>query len=191
MSNTAGWTEIAHGDWSWVHASPDGSTVVRVTPFDPGYREFVDVCSGLGSNPHVPEMLAVYDHRAGGFSVVMEGLTRTSEEIGKAFFEELRAAEVNTPLGDLRAAVEEPKPRIPLFVGLDDNPANVMCRAGTTTVLTDALGINGPELFRIITEDPEAAVQMYPAAYLAEWAHLPCMEPSATQQILDSLSPHL
>ncbi len=86
-------------------------------------------------------------------------------------------------LGNVQIGTETP-----LFAGLDRNPANVLQRESDgRLVLTDAFWIEGPELLRIITEEPAAALALYPLAGLSNWAHLPCMNSETTSMILQQI----
>ncbi len=78
---------------------------------------------------------------------------------------------------------------IPLLVGLDLNPANLLRRpASGEIVFTDALWIHGVRLFELVGHSPAEALGLFSRAELEAYAHLPCMDPAATAAILESLS---
>lgn len=189
QAETNGWKLAATGDWSWLYRSPDGDRAWRITPFDPAFRTFVEVC-GDTPNPHLPRVEAVVDHPDGGYSVFMEWLDPVSEDEASRWFETFRRAdqgEVAEARRLLMAAAEQSE--LPLFVGLDANPTNLLHRSSEGVhVFTDAFWINGPQLYELVTTDPEQALTHYSADELEHWAHLPCMDAAGTQAILSAIN---
>jgi hypothetical protein len=51
-----GWTFHAQGDWAYVYRSPRGRLAGRVSPFEPGYGYFVDLCERCAGNRYVPRL---------------------------------------------------------------------------------------------------------------------------------------
>ena len=188
MSGDHGWTQIGQGDWSWVLGDNSGHTALRVCPFDPAYNEYTDLAIAMRENPHTPEIVGVYDHPAGGYTVAMERLEPADTTLAVDFIAVLRMAEPGTDLGDLRRALESHSTDLALFVGYDDNPANVMVRPSDGTfVVVDGFWINGPELFTLVTDHPLQALDLYAASDLLEWANIPCMDPAATTRIREAV----
>jgi hypothetical protein len=160
-----------------------------VTPFDPAFLEYTRVARTLAGNPHVVVIDDVVMHPLGGYTVLMERLEPVDSETARQFFADLRTSENTTAATELLAAIEAHRSDVPLFAGYDTNPTNVLRRpADGTLVLTDAFWINGPELWRLVTEDPAAAIEVYSPKDLARWAHLPCMNAAATARILAAVS---
>ena len=117
----------------------------------------------------------------------MEWLEPVEPDVGKAFFRNLSDAK-DGAMKDLRTAIQAYQASVPMFEGLDANPANVMRRPGDgTLVLTDAFWINGPELFKMIKSNAAGAITLFGRANLVNWAHLPCMDPDETDKILGQL----
>jgi len=77
---------------------------------------------------------------------------------------------------------------LPLLVGLDLNPANVLRRVATDDlVLTDALWIHGVRLFELVTTEPETPLALYSRYELSAYAHLPCMDDAGRSELLKAL----
>lgn len=180
-----GWNIIATGDWSWVHESPNGAKAWRITPFDPAFDAFAKVCLTT-DHPHLPRIEATQQHPGGGSSVIMERLDRISERTARAWLEDFANA-TKGPLASLRQLLHDraDQSTIPLFVGIDANPANVLVRPSDgVVVFTDAYWINGPHLMTLMRTEPSEALDAYPADVLKNWAHLPCMDEETTAMIL-------
>ena len=77
--SAAGWRTVGSGDWAWVLASPDGSLVARVTPFDPAFRLFADASLRGPSNPYLVRVDELLPLRRRGYVVVMERLHPADE----------------------------------------------------------------------------------------------------------------
>lgn len=175
------------GDWSWIYRSPDGDEVLRVTPFDPGYEVFVELCRALPDHPHLPRLAEATAHREGGYSARLEYLQKVPAAIAEAFLEEMAAAPPSTPLGTLRIEMTRIGGRaaVPLFAGIDGNPTNVLRRPRDgRLVFIDAYWLRGPALLEVVRNDPATAIEWFGASHLVDWAHLPCMEPETTEEIL-------
>ena len=185
-----GWSLLATGDWAWVYASPIDWTVVRVCPFDPAFELFADVARSLPANRHVVRIDRSVGFAGGGFAVEMERLEPVESEAAVGFLASLltdRDDESLSALYDsLSAAVADST--LPLLVGIDANPTNVMKRSGSDVlVLTDGLWIHGPRLMEIILTAPDDAIAMYGRHDLTHWAHLPCMNEGDTEAVLAAL----
>lgn len=183
-----GWTLTATGDWSWVYKSPDGRLAWRVTPFDPAFGLFARICSAQ-PHPLLPKIVASLAHVEGGHSTVMEWLDPAGQAEAERWFATFKSTQVG-PEADLRRLLMTAAndTELPLFMGIDDNPANVMRRPGTGGfVLTDAFWINGVLLLEMVHEDPATALSHYTVEELSHWAHLPCMDAEETALILQNI----
>lgn len=185
---TAGWSLLATGDWSWVYGHPRREVVWRITPFDPAFDLFAELCR-TETSPHLPTLVATHQHGSGGTSTIMERLLPVSTETAEGWLADLGAAKTGE-LARVRDLLERAAATtdLPLFAGLDTSPANVMRRpADHALVFIDAFWVNGRELLDLIGNDPAAAVRLFGIADLAEWAHLPCMDAATTERILSQL----
>jgi len=184
-----GWTLLATGDWSWVYEVAGTATVWRITPFDPAFEVFVQTCRDHSGNPHLPSIEANHVHPAGGMTTVIERLEEVDDTTAREWLTDLDAG-ITPKLGDLREILEQDTARadVPLFEGVDRNPANVLQRRRDGTfVLTDGFWINGPLLLELVKRAPAGALLHYPADSLSEWAHLPCMDEATTALILRAI----
>ena len=188
----SGYLQIAEGDWAWVHARPGAGQAVRVSPFDPAYRLFATVAAEHSQNPAAVGIETVTAHAGGGYSVTMERLdpvasAEATDWLAKLLRREPAAQDLLEFVRAIELAVAVSE--IPLLVGLDLNPANVMRRSTTgSLVLTDALWIHGTKLYELVTEDPSAALRLYSRTDLEAYAHIPCMDERATRTILEALA---
>lgn len=119
----------------------------------------------------------------------MELLQPVTTDVAAAWLERLKKGDTAelTALRDALDAVD-PGSDVPLFAGVDHNPANVLRRERDgRLVFTDAFWIEGRKLLQLISERPSAALALYARASLIDWAHLPCMDAPTTSMILHQL----
>jgi len=188
QAEASGWRVAATGDWSWVYRSPEGDRAWRITPFDPAFRAFIDICLA-SSNRHLPRLEGVHEHAEGGYSVIMEWLDPVPEPSAAKWFDQFEKAtdgeiaEARRLLVDAAASIE-----LPLFAGLDKTPANLLRRQSDGAyVFTDAFWIDGRRLFEMIETRPADALALFSADSLEHWAHLPCMDTRGTDLILRAI----
>ena len=183
------WELLATGDWSWVYREPGADQAVRITPFDPAFGLFAKFCAANAGNLHLPRIDLHASHADGGSTTVMELLQPVTPQAAEAWLELIKTD--NTPeLARLRHSLDafDPGDDVPLFAGVDYNPANVMRRVSDgSLVFTDAFWIEGRKLLKLISDRPAAALDHYPRASLSDWAHLPCMDAATTSLILRQL----
>lgn len=190
MAVSRGWSLLDTGDWSWVYRDPSADRVWRITPFDPAFDLFAEVCRLAGPNPHLPRVDDHVIHPGGGSTTIMELLEPVAPNDATEWLAQLD----NRATAELRELIDMLSGEgiglgIPLFAGIDRNPANVMARPSDgALVLTDAFWIEGRKLLQMIEDEPEAAVRLFPAERLRDWAHLPCMDQPTTRMILRQLS---
>ncbi len=90
-AESGGWVLAATGDWSWLYRSPEGDQAWRITPFDPAFRAFANVCR-TSTNPHLPRILELHDHTNAGYSVIMEWLDPVAKVAADRWFGEFEHA---------------------------------------------------------------------------------------------------
>ncbi|HVX44470.1 MAG TPA: hypothetical protein VHC49_11325 [Mycobacteriales bacterium] len=69
-----GWNQCGVGDWAYAYRSPGGALIARVSPFEPAYGYFVDLCRRCAGNRHVPRIEIATPLEGGGHLTVMEYL---------------------------------------------------------------------------------------------------------------------
>ena len=196
----AGWRWLAEGDWSQVYASPDGTRVARVVPFDPAYALHVKACL---ENPGIAHFQRIDWHRdlaPAGQIVVMErlepadesrashlcclmGATRHLErEVEPAEVEAFEAERRADPslqrfFEVLQATAAEGERSLGWFGGLDVRPGNVMQDGAGQLKLMDPYFIAGPKLIPAMLEDIEGVAAHYSVAQLRGFLEIAVFEP--------------
>ncbi len=185
----AGWKWLARGDWSHVYASPDGTQVARVVPFDPAYALHVRTCLANPGVAHFQRIDWHCDLVPAGQIVVMERLRPADEAkashlcclLGctkhlarevqpqdiEAWEAERRADPQLHRLFDLlRVTAAEGERTLGWFGGLDVRPGNVMQDAAGQLKLMDPYFVAGPLLISAMLEDIDAVARHYSPAEL-------------------------
>lgn len=100
-----GWATCAQGDWAYAHRSPSGRLVARVSPFEPAYRYFVDLCERCVGNRYVPRVELATQLEGGGHLAVLEYLTPPDSPVVQEFLRHW--ADPTEADADLRALRQE------------------------------------------------------------------------------------
>ncbi len=193
----AGWVLLGTGDWSWVHVSPDGASVARVTPWDPAYLLHVQVCRRLRTNLYLQRIDGVSHLAHGGHVVFMERLYPADPVAAASLclaldlpaWHQPKADWCETPGADparfrgdphldaaraaLVKAMEEGAASLPFWGGSDVSPRNVMADATGRLKVVDALGIRGPAIVAAIREEDLEALSALPAGALEAFVTIP------------------
>ena len=163
-----GWTLSGVGDWARVFASPDRRLVARVSPFEPSYGWFVELCRRADANPYFPMFHLVVDLQGGGQLVVMDLLTPVSESEESAFLQ--RWNDEADPDVDLRAARAtldtldaECRATVPFWMGIDIGD-HVMRAADAHVQLIDLVSLTGDPMTELICTDIDAFFRLIPRA---------------------------
>ena len=102
-----GWEMCGQGDWAFVYRSPGGRFVARVSPFEPGYGYFVDLCEGCAGNRYVPRVELATRLEGGGHLAVLEHLDVPDERVVERFLRRWEHPEEAEADADLRALRHE------------------------------------------------------------------------------------
>ncbi|MFD7025465.1 hypothetical protein [Promicromonospora sukumoe] len=163
----AGWNVCGLGDWATVWRSPDGGLVARVSPFEPAYGVFVELCQSLEGNPLLPRIEHDVPLAGGGRITVMEFLTPVRQAEAEAVVDRWSAAAPDDPITAVRRTAErldaEAARSIPFWGGLDHNPGNVLRNAVGEPKLVDLFYAAGLEIYRVLLEDPARLAEAIPA----------------------------
>lgn len=179
----AGWTPLAEGDWSWVHASPDGLRVMRVTPWDDAYRLHARACLENTGQAHLPRVDAILPLKGLAYAVLMERLTAALDVEAKAFLARIGLDTPERPADDgLRAvkdivqAVEAAgRARSPFWGGFDTNPSNVMRGRDGRLKLVDPVYVAGLKIMAALEAHDGAALRQLSDAQLLAFTQIPAV----------------
>lgn len=162
----AGWTPSGAGDWAFALRSPDGTTVARISPFDPTGPYTAELYREAAHTRQVPELFAHRRLAGGGDLQVMEWLSPATEPEAVAFHRSLAAREPEVAeLADIVQRIHEQAQReLPWCGPLDENPSNVMRGTDGRLVVLDLLYADGPALYGTAESDPDVLVQRIPEA---------------------------
>lgn len=162
-----GWNVCGLGDWATVWRSPDGTLVARVSPFEPAYGVFVELCRSLPGHPLLPRVEFDAPLAGGGRVTVLEFLTPVEPAEAGAVVERWDAAAPDDPITAVRRKAEqldaEAARSVPFWGGLDHNPGNVLRNAAGHLVLVDLFYAAGLEIYRVLREDPAKIAEAIPA----------------------------
>lgn len=158
------WELFATGDWSWVYRDPAGELAARLSPWDPAYERFVQICLANLDNPYIPRIEQEVHLARGGHLVVMDYLEAVSAREASHVVDVLAfRAEPTTRdrgLGELRDVVADASRRaameIPYWEGLDQNPLNVMKSRDGHLKVVDLFFVSGRRLADAILLDRDA-----------------------------------
>lgn len=161
-----GWTLSGEGDWARVFASPDRRVVARVSPFEPSYGWFVELCRRADGNPYFPRFHLITDLAGGGQLALMDRLTPVSAAEETAFLQ--RWNDEHDPDVDLRAAraavdslEAECRPTVPFWMGVDI-AEHVLRTADGHIQLIDLVGLSGDLMTELICSDIKAFFERIP-----------------------------
>ena len=140
------------GDWAVALRSPEGTIVARVSPFDPAYWAFVDLCRECAGNRWLPGIELAAALEGGGSVVFLEFAAPVDHAVaeqwrtaaGDAEFEEVRRAAQMIDAGYRKST--------PWWGRCDLDDAHIF-RAADRPVLLDVFCMAGTELYRAILED--------------------------------------
>jgi len=162
-----GWNVCGIGDWATVWRSPDGTQVARVSPFEPAYEVFVDLCHGLEGHPLLPRIDFDAPLGGGGRLTVLEFLLPVGSAEADGVVERWAAALPDDPITEVRRKAEqldaEAATSIPFWGGLDHNPGNVMTNVSGEPKLVDLFYAAGLEIYRVLLEDPAKIAEAFPS----------------------------
>ncbi|NDL59075.1 hypothetical protein [Phytoactinopolyspora mesophila] len=160
-----GWNVCGVGDWATVWRSPDGAQVGRVSPFEPAYEVFVNLCRRLPGHPLLPRVDVDMPLEGGGRLTVMEFLLLADSTEADLVYQRWAAASPGDPITEVRRQAErlnaEAATSIPFWGGLDHNPHNVMKDLSGAVKLVDLFYAEGKEIYRVLREDPAKIAECF------------------------------
>jgi hypothetical protein len=171
----AGWTRCGAGDWAFALRSPDGSTVVRISPFDPVGPYTAALYREAAHTGQVPRLLAHRRLTGGGDLQVMEWLSPVSQGEAVAFHRAIaeRVPEVAGLAEVINRIHQRARKELPWCGPLDTNPSNVMRAADGRLVVSDLFYADGLKLYQAAIENPDLVVAKIPESERRFMADIP------------------
>ena len=148
----AGYVHFASGDWSLAFENPRKTHVLKITPFDPAYLVFANLCK---ENPHrnLPQIQSIILLRRNGFIVQTPKYATRDRADQQGFIDALKSALTEGETADfeldilcriLREGLQQAD-NLPYFSSMDWNPDNVLFD-GETPKFVDAFNIGGSRI---------------------------------------------
>ncbi|MEV5960207.1 hypothetical protein AB0L70_00505 [Kribbella sp. NPDC051952] len=172
----AGWSRCGAGDWAIALRSPEGTAVARISPFDPASPYAVALYREAAHTRQVPEVFAHRRLTGGGDLQILEWLRPVPEPEAVAFHRAIaeRAPEVAELAAVVRRIHEQARVELPWFRSkLDDNPDNIMRAADGRLVAIDLFGVDGPNLYAAVADNPDLVVTQFPESTRRFMTELP------------------
>lgn len=160
-----GWGVCGVGDWATVWRSPGGGQVTRISPFEPAYGVFVQLCRQLAGHPLLPRIDSDFPLKGGGRLTAMEFLLPVEPEDAVAVVERWEDASPEDPITEVRQEAErlnaDAHTVIPFWGGLDLNLGNVMQDTSGNFKLVDLFFAAGLEIYRVLLEEPAKIAEAF------------------------------
>ncbi|HEU4349698.1 MAG TPA: hypothetical protein VFR35_18125 [Actinoplanes sp.] len=161
-----GWAPCGLGDWAVALRSPDGRHAARISPFDPAYPAFLELCRRCAGNRYLPHVDFSAPLTGGGSLAVLEFLAPAPEAVAAQVIRQWRHDEGDADLRTVRAAAlvvdEEFRARQPWWDGIDLNRDNVRRGLDGRLALIDIFCMDGAALYGQILEDPLVVRRLIP-----------------------------
>lgn len=174
-----GWEMFAQGDWAYAYRSPSGRLVARVSPFEPGYGYFVDLCDRCAGNRYVPRLDLATELEGGGHLAVLEHLSPLEASEVRHFLrcwndpeegdEDLRALRREVDLIDHWG-----RQNVRGWIGIDIGDRHVLRSSDGNVKVLDLFGVDWGFLEDLVN-DPHGFVRRIPpdrCRYLADMPDL-------------------
>ncbi|MFC4336975.1 hypothetical protein [Salininema proteolyticum] len=182
---SAGWNVCGLGDWATVWRSPEGLRAARVSPCEPAYGVFTDLCRALPGNELLPVIDVDVALDGGGRFTAMEFMRPVEAGAAADLKERWERAADGDPVSEVRRAAErlnaEAERSIPYWGGLDLNPGNIMADAAGEPRFVDLFFADGERIFQALMAGPEELEKRIPwgeRRYLTEIAHVVRFSPA-------------
>lgn len=155
-----GWSKCGEGDWAYAFRSPSGSLVARVSPFEPAYGFFAELCRRCDGNRYLPRMELASPLEGGGHLAVLEYLQAAADYSEADKFRQ-RWADPDEPDAELRIlrlevrAVDEwARQHVPWWGGVEMRGAHVLLSKDGQPKLIDLFFVRGEKMLADLLEDP-------------------------------------
>lgn len=164
LFRASGWTSCGAGDWAIALRSPDGTSAVRISPFDPTGPHNVALYREAAHTHQVPRLLAHRRLTGGGDLQLMEWLDLVDHQTAVNFHRLI--AKQDASVAELVEIVQGVHARAMNELAwcgpLDDNPSNVMRGTDGRLVIADLFYADGPNLYDTAANAPDELVARIP-----------------------------
>ncbi len=151
-----GWVPCGVGDWAVALRSPEGTVVARVSPFDPAYSAFVDLCRECVGNRWLPGVELAADLEGGGSVVFLEFVAPVDHAVAEQVAEQWRTGSGDAEFEQVRRAAQMIdagyRKSTPWWDGFDLNDDHIRRAADGRLVLIDVFCMDGASLYSKILE---------------------------------------
>lgn len=159
-----GWVQCGQGDWAYAYRSPSGRLVARVSPFEPGYGYFVDLCDRCAGNRYIPRMELATQLDGGGHLAVLEYLNPPHTGDVEKFLQQWEhPADADDDLRAHRYEAERidewGRQNLPGWVGVDIGDRHVLLSSDGNLKVIDLFGV---DFCNFLLNDPHAFAQRIP-----------------------------
>ncbi|WP_152363736.1 hypothetical protein [Microlunatus speluncae] len=170
-----GWKLFAQGDWAYVLRSPSGRLVGRVSPFEPGYGYFIDLCRRCAGHRHLPRVELATPLEGGGHLAVLEHLEPPASDAVRDFLHQWEHPEQqNEDLRSLRLEVDRidewGRRKVRGWIGVDLGDRHVLRSADGSLKVIDLFGVDWGFLDHLVEDPPgfARAVDLDQCRYLLD-----------------------
>ena len=163
-----GWAMCGQGDWAYAYRSPSGRLVARLSPFEPAYQYFVELCERCAGNRYVPRLELASKLEGGGHLAVLEYLHPADGSVVETLLHHWEhPEEADADLRALRHAVDVMHewgrqnvrwwgPRV------DIGDRHVLLSTDGTPKVIDLFFVEGNDLFDELINDPHGFARHMP-----------------------------
>lgn len=166
-----GWTKCGEGDWAIALRSPDGMKAARISPYEPSYKWFIELCRRMPDNPYLPRIFRTSQLQGGGHAAILEYLEPATDAEQAAFY---KAWQHDTELRPaLEALDRECRATVSFWMGIDLGD-HVMRSLDGQIKLIDLVGVSGNAMIDQIYADIDEFFRIIPrdsCRYFLELAH--------------------
>lgn len=154
------------GDWAYAYRSPSGRLAARVSPFEPAYGYFVELCRRSAGNRYVPRFEWATPLEGGGHLAVLEYLDIPAKAVVERFLwhwehPEEADAELRALRHEVDTIDEWGRRNVRWWIGIDLGERHVLLSADGSPKVIDLFGV-GWGILDDLVADPHAFAARVP-----------------------------
>jgi hypothetical protein len=177
------------GDWAVGLRSPEGAIVARVSPFDPAYSAFTDLCRKCPGNRWLPRVELAAGLEGGGSVVFLEFVAAADHVVARQIAGQWRDGTGDADFEEVRRAAQiidaKYRQSTPWWDGFDLNEAHIRGAPDGRLVLIDVFCMDGASLYGKILEDVAGVHRRIPRERMRYALEIPYIaRESSTAEIL-------